>query len=318
MSGVAESDQYRIYIQTPSIDSTDTNLIWQDMFFNFGWVDQGYDPGTGSRRYVTAWWGQVTNATFAALDGQDRDSDGLQDGYEILSARTIVGAPSSDCSGIADGDAEPSGDALSNLQKWQYGLNPWTPVSSQDTVGDGIPDWFRSYITIWSGAGLTSAWADADDDGVPNLVEFDLGADPTIPDNWGYLPAPPTDYQFVSLLYNAAYSDADGPFYIDEAGQSHGNVFFTRFGFSAGPLGLSCGMGVLTPDTPGPGIAELQFEIDALDRAYGYWAPLSDDGDPTQGELQKPDPFDGTLYRNILIQSTDLAKKPGRELTEMF
>ncbi|MGC8744826.1 MAG: thrombospondin type 3 repeat-containing protein [Verrucomicrobiia bacterium] len=309
VSGVAESDQHRIYIQTPSIDATDTNLVWQDMFFNFGFWDLQFDPNTGTHGYVTAWWGDITNAAFAALDGQDRDFDGLQDGYEIFTTQTVAGAPSSDGSGISDGDAVPSGDGFSNLQKWQYGLNPWTPVSTQDTLGDGIPDWFRAYITVWSGAGLASAWMDADDDGVPNLVEFDLGGDPTIPDNWGYLSPPPGDYQFVSLQYIVAYSDADGPYYLDENQQPHGNEYFTPFGFSAAPLGLSCGMGVLTSGSPGPGVAELQFEIGALNQAYYYWAPFSDDGDPYQGELQKPDPIDGSLYRNILIQATDLANK---------
>ncbi|MCX8107363.1 MAG: thrombospondin type 3 repeat-containing protein, partial [Verrucomicrobiae bacterium] len=309
VSGVAESDQHRVYIQTPSIDSTDTNMVWQDMFFNFGWLDGGYNHSTGTRIYITAWWGEVTNAVFAAVDSQDRDFDGLQDGYEILATQTAAGAPSSDGTGIPDGDAAPSGDGFSNLQKWQYGLNPWTPVSMQDTVGDGIPDWFRRYITIWYGAGATGAWADADGDSVPNLVEFDLGADPTIPDNWGYLPPPPIENQFVSLYFSLPYSDADGPYYLDENAQPHGNEYFTRFGFSAAPLGLSCGMGVFPSENHGPGVAELQFEIGALNQAYYYWAPFSDDGDPYQGELQKPDPIDGNLYRNILIQGTDLAKR---------
>ncbi|MCU0783083.1 MAG: hypothetical protein MUF81_03365, partial [Verrucomicrobia bacterium] len=92
-----------------------------------------------------------------------------------------------------------------------------------------------------------------------------------------------------------------------KAKQPHGNEYFTYFGLSAGPLGLGCGMGVLTSGT-GPGVAEFQFEILPLDLGYYAWAPFSDDGDPSQGELQKPDPADEELYRNILFQSTHLAK----------
>jgi hypothetical protein len=305
VSGVTNSDQHRIYIQTPSLDSADTNLVWQDMFFNFGYTDWGFDPNTGTHWYETAWWGEITNAAFAALDGQDRDFDGLQDGYEFLCAHTVVGAPSSDNSGIADGDAEPGGDGLSNLQKWQYGLNPSVAVSTQDSVGDGIPDWLRDYVTIWFGAGAAGAWTDADGDFMPTLVEFEVGSDPTIADNWGYLPPPPSE-EYVALQYSMAYGDDDGPYYVDENEQPHGNPYFANFGLSAGPLGLGCGMGVITSGN-GSGVAQFQFEIWPLDQGYYAYAPFSDDGDPLQGELQKPDSNDASLYRNILFQSTHLA-----------
>jgi len=299
VSGVAESDQHRIYIQTPSIDATDTNLVWQDMFFNFSYFAGNFDPNTGTRPYVTAWWGDITNAAFAALDGLDRDFDGLQDGYEILATQTAAGAPSSDGSGIPDGDAEPSGDGISNLKKWQYGLNPWSPASAQDTIGDGIPDWFRVYITIWFGVGATGAWADADGDSVPNIVEFDIGSDPTIRDFGGYFPPPPSeDAEFVSLQYSVPYSDSQGP---------NGNSYFTTAGFSLGPLGVTAGITAIPSDFGGPGVADFQLDIMPVqDFYYNVW-PFTDDGTPTQFELQRPDLDDAATYRALITLATSLS-----------
>jgi hypothetical protein len=309
VSGVAESEQHRIYIQTPSIDSTDTNLVWQDMFFNFGWFDQGYDQNTATRFYLTAWWGDITNAPFAALDGQDRDFDGLQDGYEILATQTAVGAPSSDGSGVPDGDAMPSGDGFSNLQKWQYGLSPWSPVNTQDTVGDGIPDWFRVYITTWFGAGATGAWTDADGDSVPNIVEFDIGSDPTIRDFGGYFPPPPNPAaQFVTVHLSAVpYSASQGP---------SGNPYFPTVALSTGPLGVTAAMVVNPTNFEGAGVADVDLYIMPIQNFYYNVWPFTEDGTPTQGELQRPDPDDLFGYREMLSLATDFADNLWGEIEE--
>jgi hypothetical protein len=313
VTGVTNTDQHHIYVRTPSLDATDTNLVWQDMFFNFGFTDWSFDPNTGTHWYETAWFGNATNLIFAALDSKDRDSDGLQDGYELYSTLTIVGCASSDANGVTDGDREQFDDGLSFAQKWQYGLHPLVAANPQDTVGDYMPDWFRDYTTIWYGSAAAAPWADADGDNMPNLVEHELGSDPTIDDNWGWLPPPPGDHEFASLEFSMFHGDGEGPYYLDGT-NAHGNEFFTFGGFSAGPLGLACGMVVLT--TNGPGVAQLHFEILPLDLGYTTWAPFTDDGDPAQGELQRPDPIDADFYRSILFQATQVANGTWTEINE--
>ncbi len=309
VSGITNSDQHHIYIRTPSLDPHDTNAVWQDMFFDFGYYDLGFDDNTGTHWYETAWFGVVpTNTVFAALDSQDRDSDGLQDGYEILAAHTTAGATSSDMSGEADGDVERTEDGLSNSQKWQYGLNPAVATSTEDSTGSGMPDWFQDYVKLWFGVTQVNAWDDLDGDAVPNIVEFETGSDPTIRDNWVYMPHP-SDSEDVSLNYQVPYGDADGPYYVDENQQPHGNEFFVNFGSSSGALGLGGGMGVLTSGEAGPGVANVQFETWPLDEAYNAYATFYDEADESYpGQFQKLDPDDASLYRNILFQSTHLAK----------
>ena len=91
------------------------------MFRFIGYAPPVYEGGI--IWYETAWPEDVPldgSVKFAALDSQDRDFDGLQDGYELFVSHTIVGMTSSDNSGVADGDAEPNQDGLSNLKggKW--------------------------------------------------------------------------------------------------------------------------------------------------------------------------------------------------------
>jgi hypothetical protein len=300
LTGVNPSDQFDIYIQTPSVDLTDTNLVWQDMFRFFGVYDGGYLDG--AHWYQTTWLGYVPldgSVQFAALDSQDRDSDGLQDGYEVFVTHTIAGAPSSDMSGVADGDANPAQDGLSNVQKWQYGLNPMVAVSTNDSSGTGLPDWLTNYITYWYGPGSADPWADPDGDNVPNIVEYEIGTDPVIGDYWYDFQPPPGDesQQFASFQITASYGDSDGP---------NNNPYFPVFGLVAGPLGAGCSMNAANSGA-GAGTATLDFEVWPLDEAYNVYAPFTATADPSQGELQEPDPADGELYREILFNSTDLA-----------
>jgi hypothetical protein len=293
VAGITNTDNHHIYIQTPSIDPAATNLVWQDMFFDFGYLDWGFDPNTGMHWYETAWFGNVTNGVFTALDSDDRDFDGLQDGYEVLAASKVAGAPSSDNSGIPDGDVELNG--LSVIQRWQYGLDPLAVVSSTDSNTNGLPDWFENYVKFWFGTTSVNAWDDADGDHLPNIVEFEVGTDPTLQGYWSSMPPPPSE-EHVSLQFTAGFS-----------GQDITNEFWVNFGLSGGPLGLGGSMAVLPSTNSGPGTAELQLEIWPLDQAYSAYAVFSDDADPGQGEFQKPDSADGDLYRDILIEATELA-----------
>ncbi len=329
ISGTSPYDQYNIYIQTPSIDPADTNLVWQDMFYDFGYQDFGFDD-SGNHWFLTGWFGDVVDnpPKFAALDSQDRDMDGLQDGYEVMSTHTSVGIASSATNGIADGDNDIAGDGISSVRKWQIGLDPLVPVHTNDAGGLGMPDWVTNYISFWWGSSVAGPWDDADGDGVPNIVELEIGTDPTWQDFWGYS-QPPNDesQQFVSLQYNnIPYNDDEGPYYTtssnsnlrfraNDATQAHGNKYFPTAGVTAGPLGAGC---LMTIDNTGggSGTANVDLEIWPLDLAYGVSAPFVDDADETQNEFQKPDPEDGELYKSILVSSTDFAAHTWAEVKD--
>jgi hypothetical protein len=310
IAGITTNDQFDIYIQTPSVDSTDTNKVWQDMFAKEGYEPFGYI--NGRYWFATAWPGHVaTNGTvkFAALDNYDRDYDGLPDGYEIQSAHTIVGTPDSANDGVADADADIGQDGLSNLQKMQRGLNPLVSVSTNSFAGNGMPDWFTNYIAFWYGPSQTGPWADPDGDNVPNIVELELGTDPVTPDYWGANQPPSNESdQFASLQFTVNYGSAgSGAFRargFRSADVPSDNPYFPYFGTTAGPLGVGCAMNA---NDNGDGTASFDFEIWPLNQSYNYYAPFTATADPGEGELQEPDPADGELYRNILLKSPDIA-----------
>lgn len=308
ISNATPTDQFHLYIRTPSSDNTDTNWVWQNMAFKAYQLNLGYDLATSTRWLETAWWGYANYASFVALDSLDRDFDGLQDGYEILAAQTIAGTPISSGAMLADGDASPFADGLSLQQKWQYGLNPATAVSTQSTFEPGIPDWLFTYVSNWFGIDAARAWVDADGDGVPNTVELDIGSDPAFPDYGGHNPPPPVaDAEFVSLLLTVPYSQSQSP---------SSNAFFTTAGFSLGPLGLAVGLTAIPSSWEGGGIADVRLDITPVHSFYNPVWPFSEDGTPTEGELQRPDPDDGTSYRALMSLATTWAEDLWGEINQ--
>lgn len=323
IGGTTPYDQFHVYMQTPSIDPADTNLVWQDMFYDFGYQDLGFDAN-GNHWFETAWLGDVPldgSVKFAALDSQDRDMDGLQDGYEVMSTHTSVGVASSATNGIADGDNDIAGDGISSARKWQIGLDPLVPVHTNDAGGLGMADWMTNYIAFWYGPDVTGPWDDADGDGIPNIVEIEIGTDPTWKDV-GQYSQPPSDesYQFVSLEYdNVPYGDDDAPAYSSSsaniarvhanASQSGGNDYFTTYGLASGPQGVTASLMVQPSNLSGAGTATINFDVMPLDYAYGFMPGFTTDSDNEPSKFQEPDAGDGTLYRDILLESTDLAKE---------
>jgi hypothetical protein len=66
-------------------------------------------------------------------------------------------------------------------------------------------------------------------------------------------------------------------------------------------------MTVIPSDFGGPGIADVRLDImPAQDFYYNVW-PFTDDGTPTQFEVQRPDPDDAATYRALISLGTSMA-----------
>jgi hypothetical protein len=181
-------------------------------------------------------------------------------------------------------------------------------VSTIDSSGCGMPDWFTNYINIWFGPGWADPWADPDGDSVPNIVEYEIGSDPTLPDCWYDSTPPPGDEtnQFASFQLAVSYTASNGP---------NNNPYFPMFGMVAGPQGAGFSM-IASTSGPGAGTASLDFEIWPLDLDYYIYAPFAPDADSSQGELQQPDPDDGLTYRDLLFSGTDIAHDLWADINE--
>jgi alpha/beta hydrolase family protein DUF900/thrombospondin type 3 repeat protein len=124
----------------------------------------------------------------------DSDGDGIPDLWELEH-----GMNPNDPS---DAAADPAGSGLTNLQKYQLGLDPWKystaddglsdgwkvshgydPKQKASTAGDGIPDDWKSAHGFNPADSIADL--DSDGDGLTNLQEFLLGTDPNNPDTDG-------------------------------------------------------------------------------------------------------------------------------------
>jgi hypothetical protein len=118
---------------------------------------------------------------FVAGLGDDSDTDGLSDIYEIMVLETFPDLKDSDQNGTEDGEEDFDGDGLTNAQEYNSPLNPghnpyrgssnpWMP----DTDGDGVCDGpiVPSPYALVAGPDAfpldPSAWLDTDDDGKPD------------------------------------------------------------------------------------------------------------------------------------------------------
>jgi len=109
----------------------------------------------------------------------DTDGDGMPDGWEVKYGIWDGTKWTLDPT-IPDGDEDPDGDGLTNLEEYLLGTNPSNP----DTDGDGMPDgWEVMYG--FDPLDPSDANLDADGDGLTNLEEYLLGTNPLNPDTNG-------------------------------------------------------------------------------------------------------------------------------------
>ena len=123
-----------------------------------------------SSNWVSACWLTMSdNDTFGDYDALgvpsgDADSDGMPDGWEIVSG---LNTSTNDSAG------DPDGDTLSNITEYQNGSNPY----ATDTDGDGIDD--DDEVNTY---GTNPAKRDTDYDGMPDNWEIDNGLNPLVDD----------------------------------------------------------------------------------------------------------------------------------------
>ena len=128
----------------------------------------------------------------------DTDGDGLSDSYERGILKTDPNSRDTDMDGTPDGNEDPDGDGLTNLEEQEVGTNPRNPDTDRDGVldgvdsepvgkdsdNDGLSDNFESLTKTnpstadSDGDGTPDGDEDLDGDGLSNLAEQMLGTNP--------------------------------------------------------------------------------------------------------------------------------------------
>ncbi len=159
---------------------------------NLGEYQQGRNPAANeSLTEVAAVSAAFTLNTLEAR--VDTDGDGIPDSWEIAHGSDPF---------RNDANEDPDGDGRTNLEEYNAGTDPlvndWRGPSSavsplfladtggftvsrtQDTDGDGMPDWWEIQYRL--NPILNDAAGDADGDGISNVSEYNSGSNPIVQD----------------------------------------------------------------------------------------------------------------------------------------
>ncbi|NCC51306.1 MAG: hypothetical protein EOM20_08835 [Spartobacteria bacterium] len=140
LSGITETNQYEFYF-TPDISVHHPWVMAETLI-------DGHSAGWITWTNALQGWGRnIDQGYFHAGLADDRDGDGLSDGFEVVVLKTDPSMQDSDGNGILDGDEDFDGDGKSNIEEYNSpdfarynpiggSSNPWHP----DTDGDGVSD----------------------------------------------------------------------------------------------------------------------------------------------------------------------------------
>ena len=109
------------------------------------------------------------------LDSDDSDDDEISDSIEWLLGMDLL-SDDSDGDGILDSQEDEDGDGLTLLEEIEYGTDPFSEDSDDDTLSD------YDEINIYHTNPLNP---DTDDDGLDDNEEIKIGSDPLNPDSDG-------------------------------------------------------------------------------------------------------------------------------------
>ncbi len=256
---------------------TTTSLSAELMLGNEG----RYLSGTGSTEAFPGLIDEarISNVARSSVDFvfryTDADRDGMSDEWEQQIIDADPDDAIEDINDVLPGD-NFDGDALTNLEEYEFGTDPTTANDPDNLDGDDLPDaWELTYFeSLWTQDGSE----DPDNDGFTNLEEYQNGTDPTIfsdpndvdgdglPDAWETL--------YIGSLSEDGSDDHDG------------DGFTNAEEFAAGTLPGD------TASVPG------DSDADGLNDDWEY----AHFGDLTQSGTDDPD---GDAYDNSSEQAAD-------------
>ena len=173
------TNTYSMVLTARSTTNSDTFLDYGQLFFDLGtnlfqrWWQNG-GQGTGFQlvpNQTGGWMFQVTNAAGAYINGIP-----LNPGEAEFVSYTFVSLTNAVRTFIVDATQMLGTNTIGGVS---YTINTGPTL---DSVGDGIPDWWRQLYFGGSGTTTNSAscaTCDPDGDGFNNLQEYLAGTDPT-------------------------------------------------------------------------------------------------------------------------------------------
>ena len=193
--GLTNLQEYLVATNPVDYDTDDDRIPdgWEIQHFsNLSQAADGDSDGDGIPNWVeyVLSFDPMDPATDGMLDStKDTDHDGMPDAWEAwfghfewdATQERNVFHQVTDWT-FADDGADPDGDNLTNIEEYEGNTDPGNSDAAVDRDNDSLPDSWE--IQHFSNL-IEAADGDPDGDGLPNWVEYVLGADPLKPETDG-------------------------------------------------------------------------------------------------------------------------------------